>query len=79
MDAYASKLDVLDGYRGFLANVVLLNHFLNHTTDLQNNVGDYNIFKKVSIISQTVFLDPWNQLKVHTAYLKIFSSFQGVL
>jgi peptidoglycan/LPS O-acetylase OafA/YrhL len=41
-----SKLEFLDGYRGFLANIVLINHIINHTESVQKQVGDYSIFKK---------------------------------
>ncbi len=41
-----SKLEFLDGYRGFLANLVLINHIINHTESVQKMVGDYSLFRK---------------------------------
>ena len=41
-----SKLECLDGYRGFLANIVLINHIINHTESVQKLVGDFSIFRK---------------------------------
>jgi peptidoglycan/LPS O-acetylase OafA/YrhL len=41
-----SKLECLDGYRGFLANIVLINHIINHTESVQKFVGDFSIFRK---------------------------------